>query len=126
MTDNNSNNRNVYDLDAMGLRPLHRIYRERSEPSFTSPPAPSSGEVSERIDALQSELVAYTCELGDMRAKYNRALIEVAHAVREIAELQAQLSTQRQQYLASQASSDRMTEIFKEYRQRYWPGRPQC
>lgn len=96
MSDNNSNNRNVYDLDAMGLRPLRRIYPARSKPSVTSPPPPPSGEILERINALQSELAARTCELRDVRANYDRAFIKASHAAREIAKLQAQLSTQRQ------------------------------
>lgn len=89
MSDNNSNNRNVYDLNAIGLRPLYCIYLARSELLVTSLPPPLSGDVSERINALQSKLAAHTRELGDVKANYDRALVEAALGAREIAELRA-------------------------------------
>lgn len=94
----------------------------RSEPSITSPLALPLGEVTERINALQSELAACTRELGVVRANYDRALIEAAHSANEIDELRAEVSTLRRQLTAAQASLDHMMALFKDYRQRYWPG----
>lgn len=90
--DNNSNNHNVHNIDAMGRGRLHHVYSARSEPSIASLLVPPSGEVTERINELQSELATHTYELGDVRANYDRALVELAHAAREIDELRDELS----------------------------------
>lgn len=95
MSSNNSHRRNVYDLDAVGLRLLRLIYPARSEPSVTSHLPPPPRDVTERINALQFELAACTRELGDVRPNYDRTFVEAAQAAREIDELQAKLSMQR-------------------------------
>ena len=50
----------------------------------SAPPLPSIsltlGEVSDKIQELRLELSARTLQLGNVQAKYNRALAEGAHA----------------------------------------------
>lgn len=61
-----------------------------------------------------------------MRANYDRSFVEAAHGANEVNEMQAKPSTLRCELAATQANLDRMTALFDEYRQRYWPRRPQC
>lgn len=124
MSEHNSNNRNVYDLDNIGLRPLRPIYPSRAKPSVTSPVPPPPANITERIIVFQSELTARNHELGTVRANYDQALVEVAHAANKVDEMRAKLSTLRHELVATQANLDPMTTLFYEYKQRYWPGRP--
>lgn len=80
-------NSNANDNDANSSHyPLHR---ERSELSITSPSILSLGDVSKRINKLQLELAARTRELGDVKAKYDRVLVDMSDAARETAQLRA-------------------------------------
>lgn len=95
MSENNSNNRNADGVDATGRGPLRSVQPARSEPSISSPSAPPSGEVTKRINALQSELATRTLEFEDVRANYEQAFFEAVYASRDIDELRAELSTLR-------------------------------
>lgn len=59
-----------------------------------------------------------------MRANYDRALVEAAHAANEVDKIRAELSMLRHELATTQANIDRMIALFNEYRQRYWSGRP--
>lgn len=58
------------------------------------------------------ELADRTPKLGNVRAKYDRALIEGAHDIWEIAQLRALLNTQRQELLRLKETHERMMQRF--------------
>ena len=65
-------------------------------------------EVYEKIHELRLELSARTLQLGNVQAKYDRSLVEGAHAAREIAQLRAALERQRESYAQLNSNYDRL------------------
>ena len=56
------------------------------------------------------ELSARTLELGNVRAKYDRALVEEAHVAKEIAQLRVYLERQHRSYLHLKGVHDRLVQ----------------
>lgn len=82
---------NYKDTGSFNNVPIHRGVGH----SNPLPPLPPIGEISERVHFLQMEFADCTLQLGRVKVKHNRLLVQKAHYVKEIAQLRASLGNQR-------------------------------
>ena len=81
-------------------------------PQFIPPLSISLDEVSAKLYELQMELSLRTLDLANVRAKYDRAMVEGARQAAEIAQLRVALQKQRDLYSHLKGAHNRLLEHF--------------